>query len=131
MGARDTAMGGGGLIGSLRTIGATLAEMVSVRGSLLAVELQEEVERRKRMLLLAALAFAAFHMALLVVTLLVVAVFWDSYRIASVGALALAYLACGTVALRQLRRDALSSPSPFEASLREFQRDLADLSGRR
>ena len=128
MSARNASTAAGGLLGSLRTIGATLGEMVRVRGALLGVELQEEVQRRKRMLLLAALAFAALHTALLVLTLLVLVVFWDSYRVASVAGLALLYLGCGALALGQLKRDALTSPPPFEASLREFQRDLADIS---
>lgn len=131
MSAPMAAPASAGLLGSLRTIGATLGEMARVRGALLGVELHEEVARRKRMLLLAALAFAALHTALLVVTLLVVVAFWDSYRVPAIAALALLYLGGGAAALYRLRRDALEGPAPFEASLRELRRDLDDLSAPR
>jgi uncharacterized membrane protein YqjE len=113
-----------GLLSALRAAGATLNELVRVRGALFAVELREEVERRRQMLVLAALGFAFLHTALLLVTLFVAVAFWDSHRIAAVGAMALIYLGCGAAALLRLRRDAAAAPAPFAATLGELERDL-------
>ena len=113
-----------GLLSALRAAGATLNELVRVRGALFAVELREEVERRRQMLVLAALGFAFLHTALLLVTLFVAVAFWDSHRIAAVGAMALLYLGCGAAALLRLRQDAAAAPAPFAATLGELERDL-------
>ena len=89
-----------GLLGALHSMGQTLTEILQTRGALFAVELREEIERRKRMLALAALGFAFLHTALLLVTLLVAVVFWDTHRVAAIVAMTALYLGCGAVALR-------------------------------
>jgi uncharacterized membrane protein YqjE len=125
MNARDTAApAAGGLLASLRAIGATLGELAGTRGSLFAIELREEIERRERMLALAALCVACFHAAFLLLAAFVVLVFWETHRIAAVGAMAALCLAGGVAALLALRRRIAHSPAPFAATLGEFQRDL-------
>jgi uncharacterized membrane protein YqjE len=119
----------GGLMDALRAIGATLGEVVRVRGALFAVELREELQRGKHMLALAVLGVALLHMALVLLTLLVVVVFWDSHRIAAIGAMAALYLAGGAAAFLGLRAKA-ASPAPFAASLGELEEDLARLQPR-
>jgi len=116
-----------GLVDALRAIGGTLNEIVRVRGSLFAVELREEVQRRKEMLGLAVLGVACVHMALLLLSVLVAVIFWDTYRIAAIGAMTGVYLACGTIAIVKLRERIAASPEPFAATLGELERDLADL----
>lgn len=118
----------GGLREALRTMGATLGEMAHVRGALFALELREEVLRRKHMLVLATFGVTALHMALLLITVLVAAIFWDTHRIAAIVAMAALYLACGIAALLRLRANAAASPDPFADTLRELRRDLAALS---
>jgi uncharacterized membrane protein YqjE len=98
-----------------------------VRGSLFAVELREEVERRRQMLVLVAFAFVFLHTALLVVSLLVAVTFWDTYRVAAIAAMAIVYLACGAAAIIRLRARIAASPDPFSATLGELRRDLAEL----
>jgi len=116
-----------GLLGALHSMGQTLTEILQTRGALFAVELREEIERRKRMLALAALGFAFLHTALLLVTLLVAVVFWDTHRVAAIVAMTALYLGCGAVALRQLTAEAEASPAPFAATLGELDQDLASL----
>jgi uncharacterized membrane protein YqjE len=116
-----------GLVAALRAAGGTLIEILETRGALFAVELREEIERRKRMLALAALGFAFLHMALLLVTLLVAVVFWDTHRVAAIVAMTALYFGCGVVALRRLIAEADASPSPFAATLGELDQDLASL----
>lgn len=116
-----------GLIESLRTAGGTLLEMLETRGALFAVELREEIERRKRMVALAALGFAFLHMALVLLTLLVTVYFWDTHRVAAIVTMTALYLCCGAVALRRVIAEAEASPAPFAATLGELDQDLASL----
>ena len=116
-----------GLSGALRAMGETLADIFQTRGALFAVELREEIERRKRLLALAALAFAFLHAALLLLALLVAVVFWDTHRVAAVVAVTALYAGCGAVALRCLAAEAEASPAPFAATLGELEQDLASV----
>jgi uncharacterized membrane protein YqjE len=117
----------GGLSAALRNVAGTLNEILRIRGALFAVELGEEVERRKRLLVLAALAFAFFHTALLLFTLFIAVVFWDTHRIAATGAMAALYLGFGAAAIMRFRRESAASPPAFAASLGELDRDLSGL----
>lgn len=117
----------GGLLVALRAIGATLGETARVRGALLGVEFREELERRKRMLVLVALAATFLHMALALVTLLVAVAFWETHRVAAIGGLAALYACLGAAAILRLRMQAASSPAAFAATLGELDRDLAAL----
>ena len=117
----------GGLLGALRAMGATLGEAARVRGALLGVEMREEIERRKHMLVLATLAVASLHMAFLLLWLFVAVVFWDTHRVEAIGLMAALDLACGAAALVRLRVAVATSPAPFAATLGELDRDLAPL----
>ena len=117
----------GGMAGSLRALIATLGELLRVRGALIGVELREEFERRRQLLVMAVLAAAFLHMALLVLTALVAVAFWDTHRISALAVMAALYLACGAVILVRLRVTVAASPPPFAASLDELHRDLDQL----
>jgi uncharacterized membrane protein YqjE len=117
----------GGFGPALRALAGTLHDAVLVRGALLRVELREEFERRKRMLLLAALAFALLHMAFLLLSVLVVAAYWDTHRIAAVGTLLALHLVVGLAVFARLRSLVAASPAPLAATLGELGRDLAQL----
>jgi uncharacterized membrane protein YqjE len=116
-----------GLLEALRALGGTLNEMARVRGALFAVELREEMERRKQMLVLAAFGIVFLHMALLLLTFFVAVMFWDTYRVAALGAMTIVYLACGAAAFIRLRARIAASPDPFAATMGELERDLAEL----
>ncbi|MEO7743544.1 MAG: phage holin family protein [Usitatibacter sp.] len=117
----------GGLFDALRAAGRTLNEIAQVRGSLFAVELREEIARRGRMLVLAAIGFAFLHTALLLVTLLALVVFWDSHRILAIALTTAAYIGCGAAAIARLRFEIDACPEPFTATRAEFAQDLAEL----
>jgi uncharacterized membrane protein YqjE len=120
-----TPAGPRGLAEALRAMGATLGEIVRVRGALLGLEAREELQRRQHMLVLAVAGAVLLHMALLLVSLLVVAAFWDGNRLLAIGGMAVFYAACAGVAVMRLRHQVATSPEPFAASLRELERDFA------
>jgi uncharacterized membrane protein YqjE len=69
-------------------------------------------------------------MALLFLSVLVAAAFWDTHRLGAIAAMAAVYCAGGAAAFIQLRRAAIDSPAPFAASRRELAEDFAQLGGR-
>jgi len=128
MNARDTAVPVPiGLLAALRAFAATLCEAAGIRGNLFAIELREEVERRKAMLILATLCVVCLHMALLLVTALVVIAFWETSRAGAVGGLTVLYLGLGLAAFAGLRHRIAASPAPFAATRGELERDFEQL----
>ena len=120
----------GGLLASLRALGATLLDGAATRIELAIVELREEGERRKALLLLAIVGGIFLGMGLLLATFFVIVLFWDTYRLAAIGAMTALYLAIGAGAFLKMRRDARAAPRPFEATLREITADRDMLRGR-
>lgn len=108
-------------------MGAELGEFARVRGALFGVELREEIERRKRLLVVAVLAATLLHMALLLLSFAVAVAFWDTHRIPALFAMAALYAACGAAALVWIRLTAAGNPPAFAATRDELLRDLAQL----
>jgi uncharacterized membrane protein YqjE len=119
-----------GPLEALRALGASFLALIGTRAELLVVELREEGERRKEMLVLAGVAALFLGLGLLLVALFVVVLFWDTHRIAAAGAVTVVYLGIGAGALARLRQKSRSSPPPFEATLAEFAKDVEMLKRR-
>jgi uncharacterized membrane protein YqjE len=66
--------------------------------------------------------------ALLTISLLVAAVFWDSYRWQAIAVLALFYGVAGTWLIARVRREVNAAPPLLSATLAELARDRAALS---
>jgi uncharacterized membrane protein YqjE len=122
---------GSGPVASLRALGATLLELIGTRAELALVELREEGERRSRMLALALAGTLFLGLGLLLAALFVVALFWDTHRLAAIGGVTLLYLGIAALAFAILRAKLRASPPPFEATLRELAADRELLRGRR
>lgn len=121
---------GSGPAASLRALGATLLELVGSRVELAVVELREEGERRKGMLVLAVVGALFLALGLLLVAGFIVLLFWDTHRLAALGAVTLVYLGIAAFCFLRLRQQQLSAPPPFEATLRELAADREMLGGR-
>jgi uncharacterized membrane protein YqjE len=118
-----------GLTASLRALGATLVELLGARAELAVVELRQEGERKKEMIVLAAAGALFLALGLLVATLFVIVLFWDTHRLPAIGGVAIVYLALSGAAFVRLRYKAAGNPPPFEATLREFAADREILGG--
>lgn len=129
-GTQGPAAAGGGPADAARSLASSLLALAETRFELMALELHEEAERRKRMLVLALAAAVFFVMTLLMVSLLVVALFWETHRIPAIVGITMAYFAIGIGAILRIRRILAESPPPFSASIAEFRKDLAMLQGR-
>lgn len=115
-----------GLLGSLKSIAATLIASGRTRLELLGNEIEEEKLRAIHMLLMAlGLVFCLGVGVLLAVAFLAV-MYWDS-RLQVLGGFACLFVVLGGLFFRALR-SAAQRPAPlFSASLSELEEDLRQL----
>lgn len=112
------------IVESVGRIGATLIAMVQTRLELAAVEVQEELQRVLKYVVLALASLILFGVALLLVVLLVVVIFWDSYRLEAIGALALLFGLAGTVIALKVKRSFDARPRLLAATVAELNKDV-------
>lgn len=117
----------GGLFASLKTLASSLVGIVQTRLELLATDVAEERERLTALLVLAQVALFCLGVGVVLLAMLIVVVFWESHRIAALGALTgvflIAGIATGWLAVHRLR----SKPRLFAASLDELAKDRQQL----
>jgi uncharacterized membrane protein YqjE len=116
-----------GLMESLKRLASTLTSIVSTRLELLASELQEERLWLTQMSLYALFTIFCFGMALLLLTLFIVVLFWDANRLAVLGGLSILFIVMGTLFANILRVKANSRPKLFSVSIAEFSKDREQL----
>jgi len=121
---------GPGIVQSLRNLAATLVALLRTRFELLATELEEERIRLLQILFWAAGALFFFGVGILLLVVLIIAVFWDSYRITAIVALAAIFLAAGVGMAFGVRRRMNARPKLFSASLDELTKDRDHLTPR-
>lgn len=102
---------------------AVLASMLHTRLDLLVTELEEERERLKQTLVLTLLLFFGLSFGLILLTIFIVALFWEKGWITAIGALSAMYIGVGVVAGLKLRSAVLQRPGLFPATLAELAKD--------
>jgi uncharacterized membrane protein YqjE len=105
-------------------IGTTFLAMVGTRLELAAVEVQEETRRLLGYLAWTLLAVVLAAAALLLVALFVILLFWDSYRLHAVGAMAALFALGGMLIVMKVRASFDSRPPFLSATLDELRNDL-------
>ena len=107
----------------------TMMTAAHSRAELLTTEVEEEIQRVARLLLLGFAALLAGILGALIAGFIVVIVFWDTHRVAaSLAVLAvflLAAVGCGLAVRRELH----VRPRLLEATRAELARDVARLKG--
>jgi len=119
-----------GLAGSVRGLGDSLLSLIRTRAELLAIELEEEKERRKEMLILAVLGALFLALGLQLLAFLLVVAFWDTHRLAAAAGVTCLYLGIAAWAFWRLRYKWQDTPAPFAATLEELGKDMDALQGR-
>jgi uncharacterized membrane protein YqjE len=109
---------------SIGRIGATLVALVQTRLELAAVEVEEEGLRLMGYLLLSLLALFLFGIAIVMVALFVVILFWDTYRIQAVLAMAALFAVAGVLIARKVRESLASKPRLLAHTIAELNKDL-------
>ena len=115
------------LRGAAGRLATALLDAGRTRLELAAVEFDEARARATDNLVLALVAAAAFGFALLAASMLVVVLFWDSYRIAALAGMTLLYLLIGAFALWRVSEHKKADPPAFAATLAELERDRSFL----
>lgn len=116
-----------GLFASLRRLLATVHEMAQVRLELLGTEVELEKRRLFDGLLWGALALLVLGVGLVLLCGFVILLFWEDYRLAAVGVMALLFLVGGVLLMREMRQRLRNPTGMFSASLAELKRDQAGL----
>jgi uncharacterized membrane protein YqjE len=118
------------LLASLRSLAASAIAILRTRLDLLATEVEEARVRVARLVFWGVLALVFLSVGLMMFTLLVVVLFWDTYRVTVVALLAVGYFALGLGIVLWVRANLRSGPKLFAASLSEFAKDQEQLTSR-
>jgi uncharacterized membrane protein YqjE len=116
-----------GLFVSLRRLLSTAIEIIQVRLDLLGTEVELEKRRLFDGMLWGAIGLLILGVGIVLFCGFIILLFWDGYRLAAVGVLALLCLG-GSILLMREARHRLRNPSGiFSASLAELKRDQTGL----
>jgi uncharacterized membrane protein YqjE len=114
---------GQGFIRPLKAVLGTLGVAFHTRAELFVTELEEERERLKQALLFTLLAVFGLSLGFILLTIFLVAIFWERGWIGAIAGLAMIYLAVGGYAVLKLRSALLGRPGLFPATLGELGKD--------
>jgi len=120
----------GGLLDSLRALAATLVAMAHTRVELFGTEIEEELHRVVALVVGGMVVLALSSLALLFSALVVIAVFWDTHRIAAVACVAAGFIALALASFAVVRVRTRRQSRLLASTLGELERDLQQL-GRR
>jgi uncharacterized membrane protein YqjE len=116
-----------GVMDSIRTTLSTTAKLIRTRLEVLSTELEEQREWMQHLVLLAVAGLFFVSMGLVMLTLFVVALFWESHPVAVMGAFAGVYLAVGIWAMLTFRNKIKVRPRLFQTTTEELAKDEAQL----
>ena len=113
-----------GLLAPVTRLLKTLANLLENRIELFLVEVQEERMRLVEALLLAAVGIVAALMTLILITMTVVVIFWETHRVLVLVLFALVYATAAVVVFRALH-SRLNHSQAFSATLDQMKKDRA------
>ena len=117
-----------GLLASVRVLLGTLLGIAQTRLELLATELEEERLHLAKLLLYGFLTLFFFGLGVLALSLLIIAAFWDTHRLAAIASIVVAYLGSAFFCALCVRRQVRRKPRLFSATLAEIDKDRTALS---
>jgi len=118
------------LLESLRGLAKTFVALVQTRIEIFASEIDEERTRLARIIVLGVTAAFCGGLALVLLVLLIVVVFWDVNRLLAIGAIAGLFAAGALAALVSLRNAVRQRPKFLSATLAELRKDEKELERR-
>jgi uncharacterized membrane protein YqjE len=129
MASADTAPAGG-IMDSVRSYLSSWIAIIKTRVEIISVEIEEQREWLEHLLLLAVGAAFCVSMGMVLLTLFVVVLFWESHPLVVLGAFAVLYLGGGLALWLTLRQKMKSKPRIFSATAAELGKDYAALQPR-
>lgn len=129
--AEPTHQAAEGLLSSLKNLAVSLIAIVHTRLELISADLEEGRERFISLLALAFISLFSLCFGAVLLTILVVVVFWDTHRLLVMASLTTLFIVVGAVigavVIRRLKR----MPRMFEASLAELIKDHQEMDNNR
>jgi uncharacterized membrane protein YqjE len=129
--AESTNQAAEGLLSSLKNLTVSLIAIVHTRLELISTDLEEGRERFISLLALAFISLFSLCFGAVLLTILVVVIFWDTHRLLVMGSLTTLFILVGAligaVVIRRLKR----MPRMFEASLAELIKDHQEMDNSR
>ena len=118
------------MLDSLRKLATTFVAVIETRLEIVASEIDEARVRLARIAVLAAVAGFCVAVAVNLLVLLIVVVFWDTNRLLAIGVLAGVFAAAAIAAALMLWWAMTRRPRLLSATLAELRKDRAKLEGR-
>jgi uncharacterized membrane protein YqjE len=112
------------IIETVGRIAGTMLAMVETRLELAALEIEEESQRLLKFFMLALLSLILFGIAMVLVSLTIILVFWDSYRLQAALVLAALFGVAATVAMMKLRKAFATRPRMLASTVAELNKDV-------
>lgn len=122
--------GGKGLLESLSVLTATLVAIAHTRLDLLSSDLEEERAHLVSLLVSVLVALCCIGVGVVLATLLIVVMFWDTHPLLALGLLTGSFLVAGVTTWLYAMRKARTKPRLFAASLSELSKDRLHLVSR-
>ena len=123
----QTAPPPGGIFDALRSFMATWVAVIKTRVDLISVEIEEQRAWLEHLMLLAVAATFCISLGLVVFTLFVVMLFWESYRLWVLGGFALLYLGGGLFLAMKVKGILKNRPKMFSGTTEELTKDYVRL----
>jgi uncharacterized membrane protein YqjE len=116
------------LLSSLKRMFVTLLEVVQTRLELASTELEEERARLQEIAIYGLVAVFFLGIGVVLATILVIMVFWDTHRLQVLTICAAIYLVLGVASALVVRNKSRSKPKAFSSTLAELRKDREHLS---
>ena len=113
---------------SLKNLTSTLIALVYTRLDLLSTDLEEGRERLISLLISVFLSLFCLCFGVVLLAILIVVAFWDTYRLMALSMLTGVFLLAGTVLCVKAIRALKNMPRMFEASMAELIKDQQHIS---
>lgn len=120
-----------GLLNSLKNLAVTLIALIHTRLELLSTDLEEGRERFIALLAMAFVSLFSLCFGAVLLTILIVVVFWDTHRLLVLGSLTGIFLITGAILGAIVIGKLKSMPRMFEASLAELIKDHQEIDSQR
>ena len=118
------------LLAASQRLLATFVEILHTRIEIVTTELEEAGADTRQLAIHALVALFFIAMGLLLATLFVVVLFWETRRLAVLGGFALLYLGIGAGTALLVRRRLKNRPRLFSTTLSELDKDRRSLTSR-
>lgn len=112
-----------GLMESSKRVAGTLLAIIQTRLELFSNEIEEERLRLRQMFIYGSIALFFFGLSVMLLTVYIVVLFWDSYRLEVLGGLSLLFFVAGLLVWLALNRLARARHRLFSTSLNELIND--------